>query len=149
MADLVIPLRILLFAGGVCVVIVVSLSIGLEQAGFLSGSLPLAAMCWGFVLVGLGLILPPLLAAATWRRSVGTIDRVDDDPEIQHVEFQYAVKGTVFRGKVNETGNKKIGGSIAIFIHPTRPEKYLANTPVPWIIGVCFVVLGILGALNL
>jgi uncharacterized protein YjeT (DUF2065 family) len=149
MADLVLPLRNLLFAGGVCVVIIVTISIALEQATFLSGSLRLAAFCWGFVLAGLGLILPPLLAAATWRRSVGTIDRVADDPEIQRVGFHYAVNGIAYRGQVNETGNKKIGGSIAIFIHPTRPEKYLANTMVPRIIGVCFVVLGTACALNL
>ena len=104
---------------------------------------------WGFFCGGLVFGAPILWAIKYWHLVVGRIVSTGNDTDVQVVTFTYSYDGEKYRGTHGETGNKKIGDKISVFVDGINPKRYVVVSAVVLIVTIGVMLMGAVLGLGL
>ena len=114
----------------------------------MTGSKDMFLVGGGFVVIGIGLLLPRAVAVRWWHATKASIVAVDPDDEAPTLTFEYTFEGKDFSGSITETSSLRVGDCVKLRVNPNHPEERFAMTATPEILGWLFVGLGLVAALS-
>ena len=114
------------------------------QAFFVEGPQEFKHIAWGFLVIGIAMILPRWLALRYWALAQARIVDVQEGNDMQDIKYVYEFAGKEYFGKLQETGLHKKGDWLTILVNPEKPDSSISMTTGVVFLGLLFVVVALL-----
>jgi|GEM_PF-6596729 len=124
------------FIGGVLCIISVNADVSTPNYAFLG---------IGGALIGLGLLVPRLLAYLVWPNAKANAKGTQEEITFRkHIEFEFLANEQTVSGRFNKSSSWKAEDAISVYYNPGKPKSYFRVAREPILLGLFFLVLGIL-----